>query len=178
MILDDEVYPIGTLTRTHGKSGELHMQTLNTAWEDNDAEFMLIKIDNILTPFRVTDWRTKGAEALIIRLDGVDSEEAALRLCGNAAYMRLEDKANNSEDSALRWTDLIGYRLTEYTDGPIGTIVDVDDTTANILLSIEREGHREPTLIPLHEDFITEIRRDERELVVSLPFRVDAAYSE
>ena len=78
MITSSETIAIGTITRTHGRQGELQCLMSNTCWEDADPEFLILRIDNILVPFRVTDWRGKGADSIIFQLAGIDNEEKAL----------------------------------------------------------------------------------------------------
>ena len=45
MIESDELVHIGKITRTHGTSGEIQCNMLNTYWEDADATFIILKID-------------------------------------------------------------------------------------------------------------------------------------
>ena len=87
MITTQDTVLIGTLTRTHGKQGEVQCRMNNELWDEADAEFLILNLQNILVPFRVMDWRGKGAECLIFQLAGIDSEEKALPLIGADAYM-------------------------------------------------------------------------------------------
>ena len=172
MIDEKELYMIGTLTRTHGTSGEVQCHTTSSAWEDGDGEFVVLMLDQIPTPFRVTDWRTKGAEDLLLQLDHVDSEAQAQRLIGAEVYMRRADmNADEDETTDIRWSDLVGWTLTDSEQGQVGTITAVDETTANILLSVLSADGVE-RLLPLHEDFIAELDSDNRHLIVCFPFQL------
>ena len=50
----------------------------------------------------------------------------------------------------------------------VGTITDIDDSTENWLFILQQENGKE-VMIPAHEDFITEIRQEEKVIVVDLP---------
>ncbi len=163
MILPQEVFPIGVMRRPHGNKGEIQCQTDNTYWDDSAADFLILEIDGILVPFRVLDWRGKGADSLLFQLTGVDTEEKALRLIGCKTYMLRRDIAEESE-SGLTWQDLVGYTIIDDTQGNLGVVVYVDESTANTLLENE-EGR----LFPIHEDLIRDIDTANRILSVSLP---------
>lgn len=163
MISPDTLIPIGTIRRTHGKNGELQCHTTNELWENADAEFVFLQINAIFVPFRVLDWRTKGAEDLILRLKGVDDEQAATRLVGTEAFMLRQDIAQPEDAPLITWQDIVGRQVIDTEQGKIGIIRSVDESTANTLAELE-DGR----LMPLHEDFIVGITDDT--LTVTLPF--------
>lgn len=163
MIKPEEVISIGTLRRVHGRSGELQCHATNELWENADAQFLILSLDAILVPFRVEDWRTKGAEDLLFRLKGIDSEQAAQRLVGAEAFMLRRDIVASGDDTLMTWQDLVGRRVVDTEQGGVGVIRSVDETTANTLIELE-DGR----LLPLHEDFIQAITDDT--LTVTFPF--------
>ena len=163
MILPQEVFPIGVMRRPHGNKGEIQCQTDCTYWDDSDAEFLILEIDGILVPFRVLDWRGKGADSLLFQLAGIDTEAKALRLSGCKVYM-LRCDLNEEGDTAMTWQDLVGYTIMDDTQGSLGKIAYIDESTANTL--IENEEGR---LFPIHEDLIRAIDTERLVLSVSLP---------
>lgn len=166
MIRDEETIRIGTITRTHGNRGEVQCQTDNGLWEEADAEFVVLRLDGIQVPFRVTDWRTKGADTLLLTLDGIDSESKAQALAGAEALMLRRDIAAHEEDGQgmLAWQDLEGWTAYTAGGGCAGVIRRVDETTANILA--ETDSRR---LLPLHEDLIMRLDTQKKELQLNLP---------
>ena len=164
MITKEEVIAIGRITRTHGKRGEIQCLTSNEFWDNADATFLILNIDNILVPFRVLDWRGKGSDSLIFQLDHINDEQAALQLVGCQAYMLKSDICE--EDELLpTWQSLVGYRILDTDQGELGTIVHVDETTINTLVTLDNDQ-----LIPLHEDFIINIDPENELLTICLPF--------
>lgn len=163
MILSSEVIRIGTLRRPHGKQGEIQCQMDNEYWDNAEADFLILDTDGILVPFRVEDWRGKGADTLIFRLSGVDTEERAARLTGCTAYMLRRDLTEDEQEQ-MTWQDLKGYTVEDDTQGNLGKVLSVDESTINTLLEME-DGR----LLPIHEDLIRRIDDQQHILYVSLP---------
>lgn len=168
MITNEQVISIGRLTRTHGKRGELQCLMSNEYWDNADATFLILKLDNIFVPFRVQDWRGKGSDSLIFQLDNITDEQEAQRLIGTEAFMLLSDM--NQEDEVMpTWQSLVGYRVMDTDQGELGTVDQVDETTINTLITFS-DGR----LIPIHEDFIIDINAEDKLLTICLPFIFNA----
>jgi len=104
-------------------------------------EFVFVQRDGLFVPFRSENIADiKGEEGFVLRSD-----------------------IQTNEDE-MAWVDFEGWTLQE-NDQTIGKIVRVDDSTMNIFAELE-DGR----MIPLHEDFITEIDEDAKILRVHLPF--------
>ena len=168
MITNEQVISIGRITRTHGKRGEIQCLTTNEYWDNADATFLILSINNILVPFLVLDGRGKGSDSLIFQLDRITDEQSALPLIGCQAYMLVSNL--NEEDEILpTWQSLVGYRVLDTDQGELGTIIHVDESTINTLVTLDNDQ-----LIPLHEDFIMDIKAEEKQLIICLPFIFNA----
>lgn len=169
MITTQDTVLIGTLTRTHGKQGEVQCRMNNELWDNADAEFLILNLQNILVPFRVMDWRGKGAECLIFQLAGIDNEEKALPLIGADAYMLRKDvtTTDGQEEQLLTWQDLEGYQVLSQEGTDMGKIVAVDESTANILATTDQEH-----LVPLHEDLIMQLDTDTQLIQIQIPYKL------
>lgn len=163
MIEQSELIRIGTMRRPHGKSGELQCQMDNAYWDEADADFLILLLDGIFVPFRVEDWRGKGADSLIFRLKGVDTEVKALRLVNAEAYMLRRDLSEEAEEM-MTWQDLTGYEVLNGNRVVQGRVAAVDESTINTLLELE-DGR----LLPVHEDLIIEIDEPQKHIVLDLP---------
>ena len=164
MITNEEVIAIGKITRTHGKRGEVQCLMENEYWDNADATFLILSINNILVPFRVLDWRGKGSDSLIFQLDHITDELEAQQLIGHHAYM-LKSDISEEDEILPTWQSLLGYQVIDTDQGNLGTITDVDETTINTLITLNNNQ-----LIPLHEDFIIDIQQDQQEITICLPF--------
>lgn len=164
MITNEEVIAIGKITRTHGKRGEIQCLMENEYWDNADATFLILSINNILVPFRVLDWRGKGSDSLIFQLDHITDELEAQQLIGHHAYM-LKSDISEEDEILPTWQSLLGYQVIDTDQGNLGTITDVDETTINTLITLNNNQ-----LIPLHEDFIIDIQQDQQQITICLPF--------
>ncbi len=156
------------MRRPHGHRGEIQCTMLNDYWDQADPEFLFLQLDQLYVPFRVLDWRGKGADTLIFTLGGIESEPEAARLVGAPAYMRRADLAAEAEEQ-IAWSDLVGYRVIDQESGTLGTVAEVDEQTINTLLTLD-DGR----MIPIHEDFILSIDTQAHELHVNLPFQLSS----
>ena len=107
-------------------------------------EFIFVQRDGLFVPFRSANIsELMGEEGFVLRSD-----------------------IQGEEDGLLTWQDLVGYTIEE-EGKTIGVIASIDESTINTLATLE-DGR----LLPLHEDFITEINEDARILRVNLPFEL------
>lgn len=165
MITQEEIIAIGTLTRTHGKQGEVQCLMSNSLWDEADATFLILRIQNIFVPFRVLDWRGKGSDSLIFQLDGIDSESKALPLLGNDAFMLRSDVCSEQEsEDMLTWQDLVGYDTFASDQHPMGKITYVDESTINTLATTDQNR-----MLPLHEDLILVLDTKQKILQLNIP---------
>jgi 16S rRNA processing protein RimM len=164
MIILEQVIAIGRITRTHGKQGEVQCLMSNDYWDNADATFLILNLNNILVPFRVLDWRGKGSESLIFKLDSINCEQSAVPLLGAEAYM-LKNDISQDQEILPTWQSLLGYQVVDTDQGVLGTIMHVDETTINTLITLNNDR-----LIPIHEDFIIEIDSEQHILTLCLPF--------
>lgn len=167
MIQAEDLIAIGTMRRPHGHRGEVQCQMLNDYWDHADPEFIFLRLDQLIVPFRVLDWRGKGSDTLIFTLKGIDSEPQAAKLTGTEAYMLRADITDKT-GTMIAWSDLVGYTIHDKEYGMIGTVEEVNEQTINTLLTLS-DGR----LIPIHEDFILSIDPQKRELHLNLPFQLD-----
>ena len=104
--------------------------------------FVFVLRDGLLVPFRSENISDLiGEEGFVLRSD-----------------------VNDEEEGLLTWQDLVGYTIVD-EDQEIGIIETVDESTINTLATLT-DGR----MLPLHEDFITEIDEDAQILRVRLPF--------
>ena len=162
MITREQVLSIGTITRAFGKQGALLCRTTNEYWEQSSSPWLILSLDHILVPFRVNDWYTKSADGIVFELQDITTEQQTLPLLGAEAFM-LRSDLSGTDENAVAWTDLVGYTVIDTDQGPLGTITSIDDSTENILATLNY-------LIPLHEDFLVSLDPEAHQLTITLPY--------
>jgi len=106
-------------------------------------DFVFVQRDGLFVPFRSAHISELiGEEGFVLRSD-----------------------VQEEGDSELTWQDLVGYTIEDDEAGVIGRIDSIDESTINTLATLE-DGR----LLPLHEDFISDIDEEARILRVHLPF--------
>jgi len=166
MIRQEEVYRIGVIGKPHGVKGEVNFNFDDDVFDRVDAGYLVLRIDGILVPFFIEEYRFKGQSVAIMKFEDIDSQERARDITGCEVFF--PRSLSDDDDDTLRWDDIIGYTLYNNAREKIGTVSEIDDSTENVLLTIKSEDGRE-ILIPAAGEFVTSIDNDSREMTVELP---------
>ena len=163
MIRQEEVYKIGKLGKTHGVKGELSFLFDDDVFDRVDADYLVLDLDGILVPFFIEEYRFRSDSNVILKLEGVDTQERARELTGTDVYFPLS--LVDDDEAPLSLNFLVGFDLIDAANGKsIGRIASIDDQTANLLFELE-----DGTLIPANDDLITHIDKDLRQITLDLP---------
>lgn len=163
MIREEEVYRIGRLGKTHGVRGEISFLFDDDVFDRVDADYLILKVDGILVPFFIEEYRFKSDANAIMKLEGVDTQEQARELTGCDVFF--PRALAPSDDDAMSWAEIVGFAIIDATTGhEMGRIASVDDTTLNILFELE-----DGTLIPAPEELITDVDRQAKTITIELP---------
>lgn len=169
MIKDSEVFKIGKLIKPHGIKGEISFAFENDVFDRVDCPYLICRIDGILVPFSLKEYRFKGKETALITFEDIDTEQKALRMSGLEVYFprKYYEEEETSEDIEYSWNFFIGFSVTDKDAGNLGTITDIDDKTINTLFLI-KDGDTEH-IIPATEDFIEKVDAKKKILYLNLP---------
>ena len=163
MIREEEVYQIGKLGKTHGVKGEISFLFDDDVFDRVDADYLILKIDGILVPFFIEEYRFKSDSNALMKFEGIDTQERARELTGTDVYF--PRSLADSDDGTLTWSVLVGFDIIDADSGrSVGRIASVDDFTLNILFCLD-DGR----LIPASEDLIIAIDQQARSLTMHIP---------
>ena len=168
MIKQEDVYQIGRMGKAHGLKGEINFQFTDDVWDRADSDHLICEVDGILVPFFIEEYRFRSDTTAIIKLEDIDSIEAAQMLVNSSVFIekKYQEELNDDEVSLHYF---IGFKMFNGDDGQeIGTIEDIDDQTDNWLFIVDRPNGSE-VMVPAHEEFISEIRQEEKTMVMDLP---------
>lgn len=164
MIKKEDLIEIGKFQKTHALKGELNALLDVEADFVEDGKPLIVEMDGIFVPFYGETIRTKGSESFLIKLKDVDSQENARQFVNKAIYGLRSDLVDYFDDPDAQLTaDFIGFKIIDSRFGEIGTIVDIDDSTDNVLFVVDGADSKQ-LLIPVAEEFINAID-DERQVV-------------
>lgn len=158
-----DTYKIGTLTRTHGISGELSMNFTDDVWDRADADYVFLEVDGIQVPFFLEEWRFRSDSVALLKFQDIDTAEDAMEYVGADVYFPHDLTPEPGEDDEYTWRHFTGWQVVDAVAGKIGEIEHVEDSTANTIFFV---GDK---LIPATEDFIERIDAKERTIYMNLP---------
>lgn len=168
MIQQEEVFKIGQFAKPHGIKGELSLVTTADVFDDSDDPYIVVELDGILVPFFIEAYRYKSDTTILVKLEKIDTEEAAREFAGRDVYYPLDEVGEDNDlIGAMTWDSLIGYTVEDPRYGDLGRITGADETTLNVLLRIDRDGRE--WLLPAADELITEADHAGKRLTVSLP---------
>ena len=163
MLKREDFVHYGKFLKPHGTKGEIGLQGDSYTLGD-DCDFVACDIDGILVPFFFEYCLTKNNDAVILKIERLNSAEEVRFLTNRDVYIPrewVEDSDN------LTWSYFKGFRAADKKLGKIGEIIDIDESTINTLFVVEKDG--EEILIPVQEEFIAGIDHKKRTITFDLP---------
>ncbi|MDR1356915.1 MAG: 16S rRNA processing protein RimM [Tannerellaceae bacterium] len=169
MIEKATVRKVGYFTKPHGIKGEIGLVLSYDIFNHTDDPFIICEMEGIMVPFFIEEYRNKTANIILVKLETVDSEEAVRIFSHREVYYPLE-RMTDDVSGAAEDTDeagYVGYTVSDTIYGELGTITDVDDSTANVLYRIDNKG--EELLMPAVEEWTVSVNHEKRHIEVSVP---------
>jgi 16S rRNA processing protein RimM len=161
-----EYFKIGKFVAAHGVKGELilkHDLGKKTSLKGLQTIFIEEKKDSFL-PWFIESTKIKNEEETIIKLEGIDVREAAIKLTQREVWFTEVDLKKFSAKSSP--INLLNYIIVNY-ENPIGEILEVIEQSHQMLCRIEIDNRE--VLIPLNEDTLKKIDHKKKEVIVNLP---------
>lgn len=163
----DDCFYLGKIVKKYSFKGEV-LAKLDTdqpeLYENLDAIFINYK--NNLVPFFVERSQLHKSDLLRIKFEDVDTEADADDLIKTGLYLPL-DLLPKLEGNKFYYHEVTGFTITDKNFGKVGTIMGINDTTAQALFEIDRDGIE--ILIPMNDEFIVEVNRDNKTIIVETP---------
>lgn len=158
---------LGKIVKKYSFKGEL-LAKLDTdepaIYENLDAIF--IDLNSTLVPFFVEKSQLHKSNLLRLKFDDINNEEDAEALLKSDLYLPL-DLLPKLEGDKFYFHEIINFQLVDENFGYVGIIRGVNDSTAQALLEVDREGIE--ILIPINDDFIKKIDRVNKNITVNTP---------
>ena len=158
---------IGKLVAVFGLQGELvlqHRLGKKTSLKGLKTIFLEEKRDEMLPWFIESTRGSNKADELYIKLEGLDSKEAARRVVQKEVWLTEKDFAQYAGSSAP--ISMVGFRLIDGASD-LGEILEVIEQPHQVLCRIDLAGKE--ALIPVHAETLRSIDQKKREVHVELP---------
>jgi len=167
MMRKEACFYLGKIVRKHSFKGELIIK-LDTDEPSlyKDLASVFVELNEQLVPFFIERSLLQKSNQLRVQFEEVASEEAAERLLGAALYLPLE-LLPKLTGNKFYYHEVIGFDIADVHRGLIGKITGVNDTSAQALFEVDAEGKE--VFIPMNDDFIKEVDRDQKKVWVETP---------
>ncbi|NJB71088.1 16S rRNA processing protein RimM [Saonia flava] len=131
-----------------------------------NMESVFVSVGNNLVPFFIEKCVLHKSSLLRIRFEEVTTEEEADRILKAKLYLPLKFLPKLTGNK-FYYHEVIGFTLEDSKYGNIGTISSVNDSTAQALFEVEKDGKQ--LLIPINDEIITKIDRENKTIFVTTP---------
>ena len=161
-----EYFKIGKLVAAHGVKGELvlkHELGKKTSLKGLQTIFVEQTKSSFL-PWFIETVRIKNEEEVFIKLEGISTREAAIKLTPKEVWFKEADVKKFSAKSSP--INLLSYTVIN-EGNPIGEIIEIIEQAHQMLCRIEI--NKREVLIPLNESTLTKIDHKKKEVIVQLP---------
>lgn len=161
-----EYFKIGKLVAVHGLKGELllkHELGKKTSLKGLRAFFVEEKKKSFL-PWFIESVKIKSDEEVYIKLEGINTREAAMKLAQKKVWLTETDFKKYAAKSAP--ANLLGYVIVNNNE-LLGEILELIEQPHQLLCRLEIKGKE--VLIPLHEGSLKKIDHKKKEALVELP---------
>ncbi|GGI55880.1 ribosome maturation factor RimM [Winogradskyella haliclonae] len=163
----DDCFYLGKIVKKYSFKGEL-LAKLDTDEPDlyDNLDAIFIDLRGNLVPFFIETSQLHKSDLLRLKLEDVDNEADADALLKSDLYLPL-DLLPKLEGNKFYFHEVIGFTMNDENFGEVGKIVGVNDSTAQALFEVDRNGIE--ILIPMNDEFIVKIDKDNKTVMVNTP---------
>jgi 16S rRNA processing protein RimM len=163
----EECFYLGKIVRKYSFKGEVLIK-LDTDEPElyKELESVFVDFNNNLIPFFIQQSGLHKSTLLRVRFDDVDTEEKADEIIGLEVYLPLSFLPELDDDQ-FYYHEIIGFTAEDVRFGKIGTLTGVNDSAAQALFEIDRDGKQ--ILIPVNDDFIKKVDKKNKVLLLDTP---------
>jgi len=161
-----QYFKAGKLVAVHGLKGELilkHELGKKSSLKDVKAIFIEDKKDSFF-PWFIETAKARSAAEVLLKLETIDTREAAAKLSQKEVWLTEEDFKRLSAKSAP--ANLLGYTIINNKDR-LSNILEVIEQPHQLLCRIEL--NKKEVLIPINEVFLKKIDHKKMEVTLELP---------
>ncbi|MDZ7738153.1 MAG: ribosome maturation factor RimM [Bacteroidales bacterium] len=164
---DTDLILLGRIRKVHGYEGAVMLNLEDRFIEElPEMEWVFIEIDEKPVPFLISSLTENASGNIILKLEGYDSPEAMTEFIGCPVF--IEQVSEDKENELSPYLILEGYKIFGSDSKLLGVVTKVMSLPMQYMLVLEGEDGDE-LLIPLNEEWILEINREQESIYMDLP---------
>ena len=169
-----EYIHIGKIVATFGVKGEVVLvHALEKKSTFKEVEVLFVEeVKNSYLPYFVELAKAKDDTESYVKLEGVDTKEAAHRFVQKQVWLQQEDFEKVAGKKSM--IGLLGFSIID-NGNTIGTVEEVIEQPHQVLLRIAYNNKE--AYIPLHDETLLKIDRRKKLVIVDLPAGLLDVYS-
>jgi 16S rRNA processing protein RimM len=158
---------VGKIVKKYSFKGELLVK-LDTDEPEQflEMESVFVERHKTLVPFFIEELSLHKSSLLRVRFEEVENEADAEAMLGTELYLPLT-MLPKLEGTKFYYHEIIGFNVIDAGFGELGTVVGVNDFTAQHLFEIEYNGKE--LLIPINDEIIKKVDRTTNTLHLDTP---------
>ncbi|MCP4484560.1 MAG: 16S rRNA processing protein RimM [Flavobacteriaceae bacterium] len=163
----EDCFYLGKIVKKYSFKGELLVKL------DTDDPSTYTKMESVfidknksLIPFFIERSSLHKSTLLRVKFEDIDSEEDADKLLKSELYLPLEFLPQLTGNK-FYYHEIVGFEAEDLSFGLVGIVKGVNDTTNQAILEIDRNGSE--ILIPLIDDFIKNVDREQKKIILAVP---------
>ena len=163
----EDCFYLGKIVRKFSFKGEVLIK-LDTDEPElyTEMESVFVEYNENLVPFFIERSYLHKSTLLRAKIEDIDTEQDAEDMIGAELYLPLEQLPQLPDDK-FYFHEIIGFDVIDQQYGNIGKIVSINDTTAQALFEIDKDGKQ--ILVPMNDEFIEKVDKKNKEIKVITP---------
>ncbi len=163
----EDLHELGYITKLHGYKGEFTAYLDTESLVDyNDLEGLFLEVKGQMIPYIIESIGGKTNKTMKLKLEGIDSEEAAKPLVKSRIFIPKQELSERDE-ARIELRSIEGYKVFDAAKGEIGVVSGILELPANPQLQILSGAIT--ILLPLREEFIRQIDKEKKEVHIEAP---------
>jgi 16S rRNA processing protein RimM len=159
-------YKAGFIMRPHGLSGAVTVSfDVDSPADWESLQSIMIEINGRLVPYLIESVSLRKDKAFV-KLEEVDTPEAAATLKSCAMYLPKESRPQTEEDDFYN-DEVIGFEVVDEEAGVLGAVEDIEQAGPNRFLIVQFHGKE--IMIPTQQPLLKSINKSKRKINVNLP---------
>ncbi len=156
---------LGTITRSHGLKGAFKVNIYAAGVQPLETEEpVFIQLQGGPVPFFVEECSAASHNIWTMKIEDVDTLEHAERFVGNDILIEEARFIGIKTDAT---EELIGFVVTDFEKGEIGSVVGILETAQHPVLEIEKDDKL--ILVPWVDAIVKNIDNEKRSIKIEAP---------